>query len=109
ASGDTLKPANEREAGPDFNTSPASRPATVFRGNRESALILDSTWAEGTATQGCDRSGDPAAGMAGRRKSPPGFTDATLTKFLGYEARLQKVPLLRVVGCRVVVPWREGV
>ena len=30
----------------------------------------ENTWAEDTAPQGCDRSADPAAGMAGRRKSP---------------------------------------
>jgi hypothetical protein len=28
------------------------------------------TWAEDTATQGCDQSADPGAGMAGRRKPP---------------------------------------
>jgi hypothetical protein len=33
-------------------------------------VYSDSTWAEDTATQGCDRSADPAAGMMGRRKPP---------------------------------------
>ena len=35
-----------------------------------SSVYTDLTWAEGTATQGCDRSTDPAAGMAGRRQPP---------------------------------------
>ena len=35
-----------------------------------SAVYIDVTGAEGTATQGCDRSADPAAGMAGRRQPP---------------------------------------
>jgi len=35
-----------------------------------SAVYTDLTWAEGTATQGCDRSADSAAGMAGRRQPP---------------------------------------
>jgi hypothetical protein len=33
-------------------------------------FYTDLTWAEDTATQGCDRSADPAAGMKGRRKPP---------------------------------------
>ena len=32
-----------------------------------SAVYTDFTWAEDMATQGCDQSADPAAGMAGRR------------------------------------------
>jgi len=35
-----------------------------------SSVYTDLTWAEGTAPQGCDRSADPAAGMAGRREPP---------------------------------------
>jgi hypothetical protein len=34
------------------------------------AVYTDLTWAEGTATQGCDRSADSAAGMAGRLTPP---------------------------------------
>jgi len=34
------------------------------------SVYTDITWAEGTATQGCDRSADSAAGMAGRREPP---------------------------------------
>jgi len=33
-------------------------------------FYTDLTWAEDMATQGCDQSADPAAGMAGRRKPP---------------------------------------
>jgi len=35
-----------------------------------SAVYTDLTWAEGTATQGCDRSADPAAGMRGGASRP---------------------------------------
>jgi hypothetical protein len=35
-----------------------------------SSVYTDLTWEEDTATQGCDRSADPAAGMAGRRQPP---------------------------------------
>src|SRR5580658_1417202 len=40
------------------------------------AWYTDLTWAEDTATQGCDRSADPAAGMAGRRQPPQGKKSA---------------------------------
>jgi hypothetical protein len=35
-----------------------------------SSVYTDLTWEEDTATQGCDWSADPAAGMAGRRQPP---------------------------------------
>jgi hypothetical protein len=38
--------------------------------SRRRATYTNFTWAEDTATQGCDRSADPAAGMAGRREPP---------------------------------------
>jgi len=34
------------------------------------SVYTDLTWAEDRATQGCDPSADPAAGMAGRRQPP---------------------------------------
>jgi hypothetical protein len=44
--------------------------ANIFCGTRPRRDYTDLIWAEGTATQGCDRSADSAAGMAGRRKPP---------------------------------------
>src|SRR5579862_4557327 len=73
------------------------------------AVYTDLTWAEGMATQGCDRSADPAAGMAGRRKSPSVTTEAILTKVPAHEARLPRAPMLRAVRCRVVVLSRGDV
>ena len=40
-----------------------------FRVSGRRATYTEFTWAEGTATQGCDRSADLAAGMMGRRKA----------------------------------------
>ena len=37
---------------------------------RAARFITDLTWAEDKATQGCDPSAEPAAGMAGRRQPP---------------------------------------
>ena len=44
--------------------------ANSFWRHRPGEFILTVIWAEDTPTQGCDRSDDPAAGMAGRRKPP---------------------------------------
>ena len=35
------------------------------------SVYTDFTWAEGMATQGCDQSADPAAGMAGAASAAP--------------------------------------
>src|SRR6266851_9392054 len=43
--------------------------ANFFRDPGRRVYTSD-TWAEDTATQGCDRSADPGAGMAGRRRPP---------------------------------------
>src|SRR5712691_7163278 len=43
--------------------------ANFFRDPGRRVYTSD-TWAEDTATQGCDQSADPGAGMAGRRRPP---------------------------------------
>src|SRR5271156_6204812 len=66
----TSKPANG--AGPEqeylYRTGGDSVNA-FFRFNAPRGYNGE-TWAEGTATQGCDRSADSAAGMMRRRKPP---------------------------------------
>jgi hypothetical protein len=82
ASGDTSKPASRGH----LKTGQLSASRTVivlphrwhfrqefFKLNLPSApnsVYTDLTWAEDRATQGCDPSADPAAGMAGRRQPP---------------------------------------
>ena len=44
--------------------------ANTFLGKRSWRAYTGLTWAEGTATQGCDRSADSGAGIMGRRKPP---------------------------------------
>jgi hypothetical protein len=81
-SGDTSKPASRGH----LKTGQLSASRTVivlphrwhfrqefFKLNLPSApnsVYTDLTWAEDRATQGCDPSADPAAGMAGRRQPP---------------------------------------
>ncbi len=86
-----------------------SRLEQAFFVNQPDEGYSGRTCAEGTATQGCDRSADKVAGMAGRRKSPSVTAEAILTKVLVREARLKRVPLLPVARCRAVVPWLEDV
>jgi transcriptional regulator with XRE-family HTH domain len=82
SSGDTSKPASRGH----LKTGQLSASRTVivlphrwhfrqefFKLNLPSApnsVYTDLTWAEDRATQGCDPSADPAAGMAGRRQPP---------------------------------------
>jgi hypothetical protein len=42
----------------------------IFFSTKTDLDMLGDTYAEGTATQGCDRSADIGAGMAGRREPP---------------------------------------
>jgi hypothetical protein len=78
-SGVTSKPASRGH----FKTGQlnASRTAIVLPHQRQvrqefsfrsslHSIYTDFTWAEDRATQGCDPSADPAAGMAGRRQPP---------------------------------------
>ena len=51
-------------------TAAEAVPANFFHEVSPKGVYTGETWAEDTATQGCDRSADSAAGMAGRRKPP---------------------------------------
>src|SRR5579863_9214346 len=64
------KRPTERNQDNSSYTLPERVRAIFFTIQRSRAVYTNKTWAEGTATQGCDRSADPAAGMAGRRKPP---------------------------------------
>src|SRR5712691_139694 len=57
-------------------TLPATLLARVFLLSSHLPVYTDLTWAADRATQGCDPSADPAAGMAGRRQPPQGKSDS---------------------------------
>jgi hypothetical protein len=61
---DTSKPANGAEPEQEYLYPAEGRSGKQFFGKRSWRAYTGLTWAEGTAPQGCDRSADPAAGMA---------------------------------------------
>jgi hypothetical protein len=67
---DTSKPANGAEPEQEYLYPAVGHSGNCFFESDSGRVYTKLTWAEGTATQGCDRSDDPAAGMAGRRKPP---------------------------------------
>ena len=67
---DTSKPANGAEPEQEYLYPAAGRLGKHFFGEAILAAYTGFTWAEGTATQGCDRSADSAAGIMGWRKPP---------------------------------------
>src|SRR5260370_31128971 len=88
---DASKPANGRSQ--DIVFIPwRSRLEQAFFVNQPDEGYSGRTCAEGTATQGCDRSADKVAGMAGRRKTPPVPAAAELSKDLVLEARGKREP-----------------
>ena len=68
--GVTSKPANEADPEHMMLYRAGDGSGKYFFSARWSRGYTDSTWAEGTATQGCDRSADPGAGMTGRVSRP---------------------------------------
>jgi len=54
--------------------------ANIFLKSDPSGVYTDLTWAEDTATQGCDRSADSAAGMARGGGSRPASRTAILAR-----------------------------
>jgi hypothetical protein len=72
ASADVLKPANDghfktgQQGGTrqEYLYTVRGGMSKYFLGKRSGAVYTERTWAEDTATQGCDRSADSAAGMA---------------------------------------------
>ena len=71
-SADVLKPANDghfktgQQGGTrqEYLYTVRGGMSKYFLGKRSGAVYTERTWAEDTATQGCDRSADSAAGMA---------------------------------------------
>jgi hypothetical protein len=66
---DTSKPANGAEPGQGICTVPRPVLTNIFR-ERQNWAHTDGTWAEGMATQGCDRSANSAAEMKGGAHPP---------------------------------------
>ena len=75
-------------------TVPASVFAPLSFSECAGLVYTGLTWAEDRATQGCDRSADPAAGMAGRRQPPyrkqPFWRQSGKSPGLGTESPIKK-------------------
>ena len=54
----------EQSQNKSIYTLPEAAQANIFLKSDRDGVYTDFTWAEDTATQGCDRSADSAAGMA---------------------------------------------
>jgi len=68
---DPRRPEEEKQARVTSTATVSTRVFLQFPlGMQPHVIYTGFTWAEDRATQGCDPSADPAAGMAGRRQSP---------------------------------------
>ena len=92
---DTSKPANGAEPEQEYLYLARGCLSKHFFRQESRKVYTDLTWAEGTATQGCDRSADSAAGMARGGVSRPASLAAILARSVKSQGFGDSVPKLK--------------